>query len=85
MIKFLKTLDFKYNLSLILLLILMFIAAILEMVGLSILPIIISQVISGEIDNNYLFTNLSNYFDIQKNFKIFLIITIIFFVLKNFF
>ena len=66
MIKFLKTLDFKYNLSLILLLILMFIAAILEMVGLSILPIIISQVISGEIDNNYLFTNLSNYFDIQK-------------------
>ena len=77
MIKFLKTLDFKYNLSLILLLILMFIAAILEMVGLSILPIIISQVIS-EIDNNYLFTNLSNYFDIQKNFKIFLIITIIF-------
>ena len=85
MIKFLKTIEPKYKLSLILLLILMFFAAILEMVGLSILPIIISQVVSGEINNNYLFANLSNYFEIQKNFKIFLIITIVFFVLKNFF
>ena len=53
MIKFLKTIEPKYKLSLILLLILMFFAAILEMVGLSILPIIISQVVSGEINNNY--------------------------------
>lgn len=85
MIKFLKTIEVKYKLSLIFLLILMFFAAILEMVGISIIPVVISQLISGETNNNYLFKNLSKHFDIQGNFEFFLIITITFFLLKNFF
>lgn len=85
MIKFLSSIDLKFKFNLFFLIILMLFAAILEMIGLSILPVIISQVISGETANNLIISNLFNYVNLEKNFSFFLLITIFFFFFKNLF
>ena len=85
MFKFLKIIELKFKFNLFFLLILMSFAALLEMVGLSILPVIISQVISDQSISNFIFFDISEYIDLDENFSTLLYGVIFFYLIKNIF